>query len=195
MLMEHVPPPLCDEELAESVKRGEKNAFGAIVERYEKKLLRYGNKFLSDGEDVKDIVQDVFMSVYQNIRSFDGAQRFSPWVYRIAHNAFVNGLKKKSRNPFVFLDFDALLAHTVYKDPAEDEREQKEMRTMIDKGLNAIPQKYKEILILYYLEEIPYKEIADILKIPVGTVGIRLKRAKSALRNAYAKMNINTIAQ
>jgi RNA polymerase sigma-70 factor (ECF subfamily) len=83
----------------------------------------------------------------------------------------------------------------VYKDPAEDEREQKEMRTMIDKGLNAIPQKYKEILILYYLEEIPYKEIADILKIPVGTVGIRLKRAKRALRDAYAKMNINTIAE
>lgn len=184
-----------DEELAQCVKRGEKDAFGVLVERYEKKLLRYGNRFLSDGEDVKDIVQEVFMSVYQNIQSFDDAQRFSPWIYRIAHNAFVNGLKKKSRNPFVLLDFDALLAHTVYKDPAEDEREQKEMRVMIDKGLNAISQKYKEILILYYLEEIPYKEIADILKVPVGTVGIRLRRAKIALKDAYVKMNINTISQ
>lgn len=191
MLMENAASPLSDEEFAQLVKRGEKDAFGALVERYEKKLLRYGNKFLSDGEDVKDIIQEVFMSVYQNIRSFDSAQRFSPWIYRIAHNAFVNGLKKKSRNPFVFLDFDALLAHTVYKDPAEDEREQKEMRAMIDKGLNAISQKYKEILILYYLEDIPYKEITDILQVPVGTVAIRLKRAKSALRDAYAKMNIN----
>jgi RNA polymerase sigma-70 factor (ECF subfamily) len=190
MVMEHVPPPLCDEELAQCVKRGEKDAFGALVERYETKLLRYGNKFLSDGEDVKDIVQEVFMRVYQNIQSFDGTQKFSPWIYRIAHNAFVNGLKKKSRNPFVFLDFDALLAHTVYKDAVEDEREQKEMRAMIDMGLNAISQKYKEILILHYLEDIPYKEIADILQIPVGTVGIRLRRAKSALKDAYKKMNI-----
>lgn len=188
--MESTPSLPSDEELAQLVKRGEKDALGALVERYEKKLLRYGNKFLSDGEDVKDIVQEVFMSVYQNIQSFDNAQRFSPWVYRIAHNAFVNGLKKKSRNPFVFLDFDALLAHTVYKDPAEDEREQKEMRIMIDKGLNAISQKYKEILILYYLEDIPYKEIADILQVPVGTVGIRLRRAKTALKNAYTKMNM-----
>jgi RNA polymerase sigma-70 factor (ECF subfamily) len=190
MVMEHVPPPLCDEELAQCVKRGEKDAFGALVERYETKLLRYGNKFLSDGEDVKDIVQEVFMRVYQNIQSFDGTQKFSPWIYRIAHNAFVNGLKKKSRNPFVFLDFDALLAHTVYTDAVEDEREQKEMRAMIDIGLNAISQKYKEILILHYLEDIPYKEIADILQIPVGTVGIRLRRAKSALKDAYKKMNI-----
>ena len=177
-----------DEELAIRVQGGDKAAFAAIMERFEGKLLRYGNKFLAEREDVVDIVQEVFISVYQNIKSFDGSQKFSPWVYRIAHNAFVNGLKKKSRNPFVMLDFDALLSHTVSEDPLRALREQEEMHKMIDVGLDQISPKYKEILILYYLEELPYKEIADILQVPTGTVGIRIKRAREALRKVYEKM-------
>lgn len=177
-----------DEELAIRVQGGDKAAFAAIMERFEGKLLRYGNKFLAEREDVVDIVQEVFISVYQNIKSFDEVQKFSPWIYRIAHNAFVNGLKKRSRNPFVMLDFDALLSHTVSEDPLQGEREQEEMHKMIDVGLDQISPKYKEILILYYLEELPYKEIADILEVPTGTVGIRIKRAKEALKKVYEKM-------
>lgn len=188
--MDHSITALTDEELANRVQGGDKVAFAALMERYEKKLLRYGNRFLADREDVIDIVQEVFISVYQNIKSFDGSQKFSPWIYRIAHNAFVNGIKKKSHNPFVMLDFDALLSHTVSEDPLRGEREQEEMQKMIEVGLDQISAKYKEVLILYYLEEMPYKEIADILQVPSGTVGIRLKRAKDALRKVYEQMQI-----
>jgi RNA polymerase sigma-70 factor (ECF subfamily) len=179
-----------DEQVARLVQGGDKEAFGVLVERYEEKLLRYGRKFLSTREDIEDIVQDVFMSTYQNIQSFDTSQKFSPWVYRIAHNAYVNALKKHSRNPLVLVDFDTLLSHPVYEDPAPRERESKEIKQMIDKGLESLPPKYREVLILYYLEEMPYKEIADVLEVPVGTIGIRIKRGKEALKKLYGTMNL-----
>ncbi len=179
-----------DEALVQRVQDGDKDSFGILVERYEAKLLRYGRKFLSNPQDIEDIVQDVFMSAYQNIQSFDTAQRFSPWVYRIAHNAYVNGLKKHSRNPLTLVDFDTLISHPVYEDPAPKEREEKEIRAMIEKGLDQLPSKYREVLILYYLEEIPYKEIADILEVPTSTVGIRIKRGKEALRKIYKSLDI-----
>ena len=162
-----------------------------LVERYEQKLLRYGNKFLSAREDMEDTVQEVFMSVYQNIRSFDTTQKFSSWIYRIAHNAFINQIRKNSRNPIVLPDFDTLISHAVYEDPLQKEREHKEMQKMLDAGLGELPQKYREILILYYLEEMQYKDIADILQVPTGTVGVRLKRAKDVLKKTYEKMNVH----
>ncbi len=179
---------MTDEELAGAVQAGNADMFGPLVERYQDKLLRYGRKFLSTPEDIEDIVQDVFVSAYQNIQSFDTAQRFSPWIYRIAHNAFVNGLRRKSRNPLVYVDFDTFLAHAVYDDPAPREREQKEIQVMLEKSLDKLDYKYREVLILYYLEEMPYKDIADILQVPQGTVGVRLKRAKEALRKEFDKL-------
>jgi RNA polymerase sigma-70 factor (ECF subfamily) len=171
-----------DEEIAALVQKGEKDAFGILMERYEKKIFRYGKKFLSDHSDVLDISQDVFMNAYRNIQGFDLAQRFSPWIYRIAHNAFVNELKKKSHRPLRVFDFDTLVSHVVYDDPDTKEREQKELRQILDTGLDRVPAKYKEVLILYYEEELGYKEISEILQIPQGTVGIRLMRGKDILK-------------
>lgn len=176
---------ISDETLARRVQAGESNAFGTLVERYEAKLARYGTKFLSSRDDITDLVQDAFIRAYQNIQSFDASLRFSPWMYRIAHNEFVSALRKRSRNPVVSVDFDALVAHPVYDDPAPREREQKEMRALIDKGLEQVSAKYREVLVLYYLEDLSYREIADVLQVPVSTVGIRLLRGKEALKAVY----------
>ncbi len=181
-----------DEEVAGLVQRGDQDAFGTLVERYEKKLLRYGRKFLPRHEDIQDIVQDVFLSTYKNIQSFDRKQKFSPWIYRIAHNAFVNDLRKQSNRPVVLPDFDTLLAYHVVEDPGQRERDQRELRKMLERSLDELTQKYREVLILYYVEEMSYKEIADILQIPQGTVGIRLKRAKETLRAAHEKLHHGT---
>ena len=180
---------LSDEEVATLVQRGDKEQFGILVERYEAKLLRYGRKFLSRTEDIEDIVQEVFINCYQNLQSFDPSQRFSPWIYRIAHNAFVNGLRKNKRSPLVFVDFDTFVAHPVYEDPLPREREEAEVKRMIEKSLQRLKPKYREVLVLYYLEELSYKEIADIIKVPIGTVGIRLTRAKSALKKSYEEIH------
>lgn len=180
---------MTDEELAHAVQAGNADMFGPLVERYEQKLLRYGRKFLRQPEDIEDIVQDVFLSAYQNIQSFDSAQKFSPWIYRIAHNAFVNGLRKNSRTPLVYVDFDTFLGHPAYDDPAVREREQGEIKVMIEKSLDELDYKYREVLILYYLEDMSYKDIAEVLEVPQGTVGVRLKRAKEALRHTFEKLH------
>ena len=180
-----------DEVLAGRVQLGDTEALGVLIERYEQKLLRYGRKFLSAPEDIQDSVQNVFISAYQNIRSFDTSHRFSPWIYRIAHNAFVNELRKSKKSKVSFVDFDTFLAHPVYEDTAAKEYEQEEIRGMANKGMEKIPLKYREIIILYYLEEMSYKDIAEVLQIPTGTVGIRLKRAKDSLKKVYENMNLS----
>ena len=179
---------LTDEQIALSVQQGDKEKFGILIKRYDSKLSRYGKKFLSRKENIEDIVQDVFISTYQNIQSFDPSLKFSPWIYRIAHNAFVNGLKKQSFLSTTYFDFDILLSHQIYEDPDEKERDQQELKKMIEVSLDTLDPKYKEIIILHYLEDFSYKEISDILKIPTGTVGVRIKRGKEILKEAYQEI-------
>lgn len=181
---------LSDEQLARMVQDGDTDKFGVLMERYQAKLFRYGKKFLSDRDNIEDVVQDVFIKTYQNINSFDVSQRFSPWIYRIAHNTYINAIKKSITGPLYLFDFDTIISHTVVEDPIVREREQQEIKEIADKGLSLIEAKYREILILYYIEELSYKEISEILHIPIGTVGVRIMRAKEVLRSAMDKANL-----
>ena len=181
---------LSDEQLARLVQDGDTDKFGELMERYQAKLFRYGRKFLYDSDNIEDAVQDVFIKTYQNINSFDTSQRFSPWIYRIAHNTYINAIKKSSVGPMYLFDFDTLLSYTVVDDPVVREREQKEMKEVVDKGLALIEPKYREILVLFYIEELSYKEISEILHIPIGTVGVRIMRAKEILKEAMEKEKI-----
>jgi RNA polymerase sigma-70 factor, ECF subfamily len=196
------PVELADERIVELVQQGDKEQFGVLMARYDRKLVRYGAKFLSDPENITDIVQEIFISAYKNLQSFDTSQRFSPWIYRIAHNAFINSMRKGIRNPLSYIDFfdmDTLVPLSSGGDPErdmersddEERQEQERMSKMIEEGLDKISQKYREVLILYYLEELEYQDIADILEIPKSTVGIRLRRGKDALKKAYDKMNMH----
>ncbi len=180
-----------DEELALRIQKGESEPLGTLMERYEPKLLRYGNKFLAGREDIVDLVQEVFVSVYQNIQSFDAGRRFSPWIYRIAHNMFVGELRKRSRQPVRFFgfEFDTFVPHPVQEATQVPEHEAQEMKIFLEKGLAQIPAAYSEILILRYLEELSYQEIADVLHIPLGTVSVRIARGKEAMRKAYGTIS------
>jgi RNA polymerase sigma-70 factor (ECF subfamily) len=160
---------------------GKQRLFGVLIDRYQTKLMRYGKKFLNSHDDIQDIVQDVFIKAYQNLKSFDTSRRFSPWIYRIAHNACINELRKKSRQ-FISVDFDTFFPHPIYVDPDVSEKEKADMRHMLDKTLERLPPKYREVLVLHYYEDMAYKDIADILEVPMGTVSIRLKRAKESLK-------------
>lgn len=177
----HVESDASDEHIATLVQRGDSDAFGILIDRYEAKLRRYSRKFIARDEDIEDVIQDVFISAYQNIQGFDASLRFSPWIYRIAHNACVNALRKGGRDSYHY-DFDALVSHHVYEDPAESERGIKDMRALLDTGLGKMEPKYREVLILHYYDNMPYKDIADVLQLPMGTVSIRMKRAKEALK-------------
>mgnify|MGYP001599100088 CR=1 FL=1 len=173
-----------DEELAALVQGNNQEAFGVLMDRYQDKLLRYGRRFLSRGTSVDDAVQDVFIKVYENIRSFDATKKFSPWIYRIAHNEFISTLRANSRAP-IAIDMDTLVAHPSYEmDPAGEE-ERSQMQSAVERGLEVLPEAQREVVILYYLEELSYQEISDILRIPLGTVGVRLRRARAALKKNF----------
>lgn len=185
-----MPPELAqktDEELALLVQGNNDTAFGVLMNRYQPKMLRYGKRFLADESLIEDAVQEVFIKTYQNIQGFDGDRPFSPWIYRIAHNTFVNALRQKSRNPIIAVDLDALIAHPSYERDPESEEEVAEIKKRIDEGLANLSSKYREVLILYYVENLSYQEIADILRVPLGTVGIRMKRARESLKNYVDK--------
>lgn len=187
------PIHVSDEDLATRIQKGEAELLGVLMQRYTEKLTRYGRKFLSNTDNIDDIVQDVFIKTYQYIQSFDASLKFSSWIYRIAHNAFINGLKKQQRSPILMPDFDldVFMSHTTYLDPKIEEREYKELKEMIEQGLEKLKPKYKEVIILYYLEEMSYKDIGDILQVPTGTVGIRVMRAKEQLKKIYTDMKMD----
>lgn len=180
-----------DEDIVKGVQKGNTDLFGLLVERYEGKLLRYGRTFVSDADDIKDVVQNIFIKAYTNIMSFDAERKFSPWIYRIAHNEFVDEIRRRSKTETVSVfDFDTLFPHLVEGESAESEMQKKELKKNLDECLSRLDVKYREPLILYYYESLDYREIADILKVPVSTVGVRLKRGKDKLEKAAREIKL-----
>ncbi len=178
-----------DKEIAFYVQQGKDQLFSILIDRYQTKLLRYGKKFLNSNEDIEDIVQKVFIKVYKNIKSYNHNKKFSSWIYRVAHNEFVNKIKKKSKSPLRFFDPDMIFPHLLKSDENPNKKRiKKELSSTLDKHLKKLKPKYREVVILYYFEGLSYKEIAHILKIPIATVGTRLSRAKKILKDKFPKM-------
>lgn len=181
-----------DEEVAFLVQSGQLELFGILVEKYEEKIKRYAKKFLSNKEDINDVVQDIFIKTYENIQSFDSKRKFSPWLYRIAHNELVNTLKKKKEIiPFSLFDLDIFLPQEYKNNEIENKIERERIKGIINECVEELDFKYREPIVLYYFEELSYKEIADVMQIPVSTVGIRIKRAKKKLKPLCKKINHN----
>jgi len=174
---------ISDEELAKKVQNGDKTSFNQLVSRYSEKIFRYAKRFLFNPQDAEDATQDVFFKIYQNIQSFNTKKRFSPWIYRVAHNTFINIIRKNKREKIQFIDLDTVLPHFVSKDYLEKEISDKFDIKALEKNIKKISPKYREIIILYFYEEKSYQEISDILSIPTSTVGVRLKRAKEKLKS------------
>lgn len=169
-----------DEEVARRVQAGDGEAFGILMTRYEPKLLRYATRLLGDHDKGEEVVQETFIQAYRNIHAFNPSMRFSPWVYRIAHNQAINEIRRTERSPLA-LDLDTLIAFSS-EENASDTAEEEETRRLIEVHLQKLPASYREILVLFYLQDLAYQEISDILHIPQSTVGVRLRRARTALK-------------
>lgn len=175
-----------DESLVLKTQAGEIDSFGILVSRYETKIQRYLRRFLQKPDDIDDTVQEVFTKAFVNIQSFDTSKKFSSWIYRIAHNEMVNLLKKnRLRFTLPILSWDTILPQGKHQaqEQIHDELERKEIKRMIELSINELKDIYKEPLVLHYLEDLSYKEISDILRLPVATVGVRINRAKALLKN------------
>lgn len=171
-----------DEEIVIEIKKGDKEKFGILINRYVEKLKRYARKFIQDKVDIEDLVQDVFIKAYQNIQSFDESRKFSPWIYRIAHNEFVNQIRKKITQKILPIDFDTFFSHPEALEKADTDTEAFFTEKILEEYLNKLDPKYREVLVLYFYEEMDYKQIGEVLAIPVSTVGVRIIRAKEKLK-------------
>jgi RNA polymerase sigma-70 factor, ECF subfamily len=163
--------------------------FLCLTRRYESKLLHYIMRVSRLAkEDAEDILQDVFIKTYYNLNGFDEELKFSSWIYRIAHNQTVSEIRKKSIRPTISLEKEDI-------DRFEDAFDVvKEIDTSIDRDkinevISHLDEKYREVLILRFLDEKDYVEIADILKKPVSTVGNLILRGKKLFKEEYEKLS------
>ncbi len=160
--------------------------FGILIDRYTPKLSRYVRRITNvSAEDAEDILQDVFIKAYQNLRGFDTSLSFSSWMYRIAHNTVISRHRKLQARPqSVYGDIATDILETVASELQTDaEVLLAGDRQVLMKAMNQLPLKYKEVLILRYFEEYSYDEIADIIKKPPGTVATWINRAKKKLKD------------
>ena len=176
-----------DEEIVRIVQSGRVELFGLLIERYQAKMIRYARRFLFNNSDVEDLVQEIFLKAYTNLQGFDTSRKFSPWLYRIAHNLFINQIKKKGRETLPFFNLDIFLPSLTTQENPESELEKKELRQAIDQCLADLGVKYREPLILYYFEALSYQEISETLRIPKASVWFRIKRAKEKLKFLWQK--------
>ncbi len=182
---------ISDEEL---VRRALENPddFFYLMKRYEGRLLRYIRRISAVSyEEAEDILQEAFLKVYRNLNAFDQKLKFSNWIYRIVHNTVINHQRKKKVRAAVWVRLDEKdrqgaarhLDGVAPESGRGDSRFQdEEMRESLDRALLELPEKYREVLVLRYLEDKSYEEISEILKKPGGTVASLIKRAKKRLR-------------
>ena len=177
---------ISDEQIATSVQKGNLEDFGELVLRYGKKIQNYLFRFIQTKEEVEDLTQDIFLKAYSNILSFNPKKKFTPWLYQIAHNELVNYLRKKHylSTKFINLDLDILAAKSVSKNDILKDLENNLKFELIDKNLNKLNFKYRQPFVLFFYENLSYQEISDILKIPISTVGTRIKRAKEIIKKS-----------
>ncbi|WP_456442911.1 RNA polymerase sigma factor [Caldithrix abyssi] len=179
---------LSDNELVQlSLK--DKDSFYYIVQRYGPKILRYIKRTTNvSQEDAEDILQEVFIKVYRNLNSYKPYLPFSSWIYRIAHNEVINHYHKtKTHKEMSRLNIESEDVKSLVEAIQDDGDVQQKVISLenaekIKEMLAELPAKYREVLILRYLEEKSYNEISDILRKPPGSVATLINRAKSRLQ-------------
>ena len=157
--------------------------FSCLYQRFEPELLRYIHRVSSvDPDEAQDILQESFIKIWRNLNDFDAGMKFSSWAYRIVHNETVSHIRKK-RSYGKDRTIDAELCRNMLSDePVTASYSEEDVAKALE-FLEHLQDKYKEVLVLKFLEMKSYEEISDILKIPLGTVAIRINRAKKAFRD------------
>lgn len=175
---------LSDEEIA-SLAAKDQELFLHIVKRYKAKLLRYIIRISGlDPEAAEDVLQDVFIKVYQNLNDFDSGLKFSSWIYRIAHNQVISNFRKiQARPQKAGFDLDDDMIKNIASElDLQRDLDARILETRIAAVLDRLKPKYRDALVLRFLEEKSYEEISDIMRKPVGTVGSLINRAKKEFR-------------
>ena len=158
---------ISDLELVERFKSGDTAAYNELVRRYQERVYWVARRTVGTHEDADDVVQDVFVRVYEALRNFRAEANFYTWLYRITVNVALNAVRKKRVKEFI--PYDDLLADLLPAD-AETDRNiiQQEYQTLLEQAIQKLPAKQRTVFVMRYHEELPFDEIARRLKKSVG---------------------------
>ena len=171
------------DNLTEKLKKGDREAFEALISEYQQKIYALSFSLLGNHEDALDTVQEVFIKIYKNISSFNGDSALSTWIFRITKNACYDHLRKNKK--FIEGEIPENMADA---SPLPDEVfQKKEVRRAVREALHSLPTKYKTVLLLREYEGLSYGEISKVLDISEGTVKSRISRAREYLLKEISK--------
>ena len=177
-----------DLKIIESCLLGNTQVFSQLIDNYKNMVYNLAYRMSNSSQEAEDISQEAFLRAYQSLAHFNPSYKFSTWLYQITLNIIRDKFKKKELN-YVSLDTPIETDDSeFYPQPANltnnPERiiAQKEDARAIQKAILSLPLKYREVIVLRHLQDLSYIEIANILKLPTGTVKVHLYRAREQLR-------------
>ncbi len=173
-----------DQELIQQTLNGQTDAYGELVLRYQDRLFNSLLRVVKTREDASDAAQDAFLQAYQKLDSFRGDSQFFSWLFRIAMNAGLSKLRRKSSKD-ISLTAKQEQGHDVTDDAAPDpshRMDQTEQQSKVLAALNSLGDEYRVVLTLKEMEGLKYDEIAEIVGCPIGTVRSRIHRARAELK-------------
>lgn len=186
-----------DEELLALIRQGTREAFGALVRRYEGALYGYLRRYLGDSDLADDVFQNTFLQVYTKLHQYEPGRPVRPWLYAIATNQAIDALRRQNRHQAIQLHAEAEesseadgpqllgLLETRELGPI-DHLQGEERKQLIRASVDKLPDFLKQVVLLAYYQGLKYKDVADILGIPVGTVKSRLHTALLRLQEAWS---------
>lgn len=177
-----------DQELVERAQRGDKQAFGMLVDKYQRKLGRLLSRLIRDQAEVEDVVQESFIKAYRALPNFRGDSAFYTWLYRIGINTAKNYLVSMGRRPQVSNDIEIEDAEN-FEDAGElrtmetpeTELMTKEIAQTVNDTVEALPDELRTAITLREIEGLSYEEIATLMDCPIGTVRSRIFRARETI--------------
>jgi RNA polymerase sigma-70 factor (ECF subfamily) len=185
---------LADAELVQSALAGRESGFEELVRRYQRPIAAYVYRMVGDYDAALDLTQDVFVKVYASLSRYRTEFKFSTWIYRIAHNAAIDHLRRgAAREQTVSRDDDRVESRIECRRlTPEQESERNERCSEIEVVVQMLPAAYRELVVLRHSNDLSYDEIAEITALPLGTVKNRLFRAREAMRDLLVQRGITT---
>jgi len=178
-------PATEDHSLVRRTLKGERNAFQGLYERYKDKVFATVFRIVGTHEEAVDVAQDVFIKVYRDLGSFKFESKFSTWLYRIAVNFSINKVNETERHGRVHQK----MAYESDSAGRAESRGEVVPREKIQAAVGRLNPKLRTVVVLRYLQDLSYEEIAEVLDISIGTVKSRLHLAHNALRDALGGVN------
>ena len=188
---------LTDSELIAKAIRGREDGFEELVRRYQRPITGYVYRMLNNYDASLDVTQEVFIKVYNSLEKYSSEYKFSTWLYRIAHNAAIDWMRRNSVNQqSLEAENDDGTYQLQIESPRptpEQDRERSEWRTEIDSVVKCLPTVYRELILLRHSQDLSYDEIAEVTNLPLGTVKNRLFRAREMMREIFIERGFTGI--